>query len=197
MAVPEPALSPDELDRLERRLGESAFKGEAMRLDELQGLFCAVASSPDRIAPSKWLRLALGEEPDYESAEQMNDVVALLTRFQAQVARDLAADEPLSLILYHAAPGELPECADWCLGYLRGAALSVPDWRAAMGEEDFQELLGPMLALSGVARDEARENNRRWLSAREERELYSACRQDLPHAVKRISRYWRARRAER
>jgi yecA family protein len=190
------ALNRAELDRLETLLADAAFKNAAMRLDELQGLFCAVESGPERIPASRWLDAALGDEPDYASVEQMNEVAALLTRYCRQTAGELESGEPLSLLLYADDQTGAYDFAAWCMAYLRGAALSQGDWREAMGEEDFDELLGPMLALSGVSRAEAQEEGRRWLAADDEAALLDACRLDLPHAVKRVHRFWNERPAQ-
>ena len=49
-----------DLDRLEEWLDSAIFKDEAMQLDELQALICAVVSGPEVIPTSVWLTAALG-----------------------------------------------------------------------------------------------------------------------------------------
>ena len=45
-------LSDIELDRLEQLLEVEAFQGDAMRLDEIQAMLCAVVSSPVPVPPT-------------------------------------------------------------------------------------------------------------------------------------------------
>ena len=59
-------LSQEELDALETLLGSDAFHDDAMPLDALQGLFFALAAAPDPVLPSRWLPVALGEDPHTE-----------------------------------------------------------------------------------------------------------------------------------
>ena len=61
------ALSEQELDRLEFLLASPAHEGKAVPLDALQGLLCAVLSSPQAIAAEKWLPYALGDTPHHAS----------------------------------------------------------------------------------------------------------------------------------
>src|SRR5579872_7444268 len=55
MIQQERPLDTTELDRLEQLLISDVFHEQAMPLDMLQGLLCAVASAPDLIPPSRWL----------------------------------------------------------------------------------------------------------------------------------------------
>ena len=48
-------LSESELDRLEQLLEADIFEGDAMRLDEIQAMLCAVVSGPLPIPPAVWL----------------------------------------------------------------------------------------------------------------------------------------------
>ena len=89
MAQSERPLSTGELDQLEQLLVADLFREEAMPLDMLQGLFCAVASAPDLIPPSNWLPVALGEKPDYQSTEQAEEILDLVMRFYGQTIQEL------------------------------------------------------------------------------------------------------------
>ena len=78
MTQSERPLSTTELDRLEKLLVSDIFHEEAMPLDMLQGLLCAVASAPDIISPSNWLPVALGENPVYETPAQAEEILDLV-----------------------------------------------------------------------------------------------------------------------
>jgi len=81
-------LSTKELDRLEQLLISDVFHEEAMPLDMLQGLLCAVASAPDLIPPSRWLAVALGDNPEYETPQQAEEILDLVMRFYGRPCRN-------------------------------------------------------------------------------------------------------------
>ena len=64
-------LSDSELDHLEELLDADVFQGDAMRLDEIQAMLCAIVSGPVPIEPSVWLPEALGK-----GLESANDPVS-------------------------------------------------------------------------------------------------------------------------
>lgn len=186
-------LSEAELDRLDELLVSDIFKGQAMELDELQGFLCAVVSGPETILPSRWLPEVFGEEPEFESAEQAEEVMSLVMRLYNEVAATLQAQEPPLLILY---PGE--EDADeldftpWCFGYLHGSQIGDVDWFDAAGDdgEELSEFLGVFLMLNGVMKEDARERGEPWLPEEKEQELLAELREDLPFVVLDIYNYW-------
>jgi uncharacterized protein len=147
-------LNEQELD-LESLLREPAFEGKAVPLDALQGLICAVLSSPQEIGPDLWLPLALGDTPRYESDAQADEIESLLLRFHAGIAADLRSEDGISLILYPLEEGgEEYDYATWCAGYLDGVDLSDPHWTEASDDEEVSELLLPFLVLAGALEDD-------------------------------------------
>ena len=54
-------LNDSDLDRLEQVLEADVFQGDAMRLDEIQAILCAIVSGPIPVAPSVWLPDVLGK----------------------------------------------------------------------------------------------------------------------------------------
>jgi len=194
---PLPAFSEDQLDRLEELLDSPVFKDEAMQLDELQALLCAVVSGPEPIPPSVWLTAALGEAPAYESAEQASEVLSLVMGFYNNIADTLQRDEPWELILYPFAddPEEL-DFAAWADAYIYGTQLGS-DWYEFAGEgaEDLSELLQSMFLLNGMLREDAEKNHERWISAAEEKQAISRAQEELPELVSAIYDFWRIHRS--
>ena len=48
-------LADSDLDRLEQLLEADVFQGDAIRLDEIQAMLCAIVSGPVPVAPAVWL----------------------------------------------------------------------------------------------------------------------------------------------
>ncbi len=188
-----PPLSEPELEHLAALLGSEVFHGDAMWLDELQGFLCAVISGPQAVPPSVWLPVALGEAPAYENAEQCDELLSLVMRFNNDVACALQGDEGLALQLYRNENEDDDDYASWCCGYLEGTELMEVDWYEVGDPDEVDELLFPFMMLAGDPDEYMRESGQRSLSAREKDDLLEGCREDLADTVMQIYRYWRVR----
>jgi uncharacterized protein len=182
-------LSTAELDRLEQLLVSDIFHEEAMPLDMLQGLFCAVASAPDLIPPSSWLVVALGDNPDYETPEQAQEILDLVIRFYGQTVLDLDEGAGLTLYVFPDDDGE-EDLATWCEGYLEGVVLSEADWYEHGEPEEVEELLFPFILLSGRMREAAEEAQATVPSLEEEREMKRQASASLGDSVTAVYSYW-------
>jgi len=182
-------LSTAELDRLERLLVSDTFHEEAMPLDMLQGLFCAVGSAPDLIPPSSWLAVALGDHPVYETAEQAQEILDLVMRFYNQTLLELDSGTGITLYVLSDDEGE-DDFATWCEGYLEGVVLSETDWDELGEPEEVEELLFPFMLLSGRMREAAEEAGDTVPSLKEEREMRHKAADSLGDAVMAMHSYW-------
>lgn len=189
MAQQDRGLSTAELDRLEQLLASDVFHEEAMPLDMLQGLFCAVASAPDLIPPSRWLPVALGDNPDYETPEQAQEILGLLMRFYNQTIRELDDGRGITLYVFPDGEGE-DDLAIWCEGYLDGVALSETDWDEHGEPEEVDELLFPFMLLSGRMREAAEEAGDPVPSLDEEREMKRQASACFGDSVIAMYSYW-------
>jgi len=182
-------LSTAELDRLERLLVSDTFHEEAMPLDMLQGLFCAIGSAPDLIPPSSWLAVALGDNPVYETAEQAQEILDLVMRFYNQTLLELDSGTGITLYVFSDDEGE-DDFATWCEGYLEGVVLSETDWDELGEPEEVEELLFPFMLLSGRMREAAEEAGDTVPSLKEEREMRHKAADSLGDAVMAMHSYW-------
>jgi uncharacterized protein len=182
-------LSTPELDRLEQLLISDIFHEEAMPLDMLQGLFCAVASAPDLISPSSWLPVALGDNPDYASTEQAQEILGLVMRFYSQTVQALDDGHGITLYVFPAEDGE-DDLATWCEGYLEGVVLSETDWYEHGEPERVEELLFPFMLLSGRMREAADEAGDSMPSAEEEREMRNEAANSMGDSITAMYLYW-------
>lgn len=193
---PQP-LTEDDLDRLETLLETDVFKNEAMRLDEIQAMLCAVVSSPSTVLPSVWLPEALGPGLEGAAPEAVGETIELLMRLNNDIARQLMNDETVAPILY-----PLDEActtwdyAAWADAYVFGAGLA-DDWYDLAGKhaEDLSELLEPMFVLNGMLKEDAEKQGERWFSPAEEARLVADIEANLPVIVQSLYNFWRNRRS--
>ncbi|MBL8491105.1 MAG: UPF0149 family protein [Rhodocyclaceae bacterium] len=186
-------LTDAEMDGLESFLASDIFRGEAMRLDELQGLLCAVVSGPERVPPGTWMPVALGENPEFTDEAEAREFLDLLMRFHDQLAAGLAAGEDPTLVVYEAEEGEHPSgLTAWCDGYLVGTELSETDWVDAAGEhaEDMVELLEDFYLLEGSLKADALRSGGGWMTAAEEARLMDVAADGLATRILDIHRFW-------
>lgn len=184
-------LNESELDRLEMLLEDEAFQGEAMLLDEVQALFCALASGPEDVPESIWLPVVLA---DHELPADGAELVGLLQRFRQQIGNELATGAGVAPMLYPVEEdSEVLDFAAWADSYLYGTELTEPAWHEAAGQhaEDLGELLQPLFLLSGALKAEAEEHGQAWLSPGEESSAMAEAQENLCETLLEIYRFWR------
>ena len=188
------ALTDAEISHLEFLLASPGFAKQSMGLDEIQGFVCAVISGPERVVPEQWLAAVLGN-PEFESAAQAQDIKALIMRFHAEIAADLAAGESLGLVLNVAdssksASSNEYDYSAWCQAYLDGVEFSKVPWVEAGDDDEINDLLFPISLLAGEIDPKAL----RQIKPREMAELLQECREDLPMLAVDIYKYFQSLR---
>jgi uncharacterized protein len=151
-------LDDEELDRLDdflldRMDDETSDKIAAsdgdegiLGVSELDGFLTALVSGPNVIVPSRWLPAMWGvEEPVWESAEEFQEIFALIARHQNSIAATLLQEpeafEPM--FCEREVKGKKYLIVDeWCHGYMRGVALDARAWSASGA--DIEALLRPI-----------------------------------------------------
>lgn len=193
--MPITTMNTQELDRLEDLLASDVFKNEAMTLDILQGFLCAVISGPETLPPDLWMPLVLGEAPSYESADQADEVTALVMKFHDTVATALSGGEDFDLFLYgeEDAPEQL-DYAAWCEGYVYGSQIGEANWFDAAGEfaPDLSEKMEVFFLLSGMLKEDAQKHKEPWLNKKEEEKALANAAEEFPATIHDIYRFWRA-----
>ena len=181
-------LSENELNRLEDLLTAGVFKDQAMRLDELQGTFCALASGPGSVAPSVWLPAVLGCDEVADSDSLVAEAIDLLLRFYNETAAALADGEAPQLLFYPLAEdADDLDYAAWADGYLYGTELGDVEWDVAAGEhvDDLADLMEAFYFLVGAV-DEGP------LNASDLRARDRAV-EDIPDLLVAIHNFWRTK----
>lgn len=187
-------LTNAELDRLEELLESEVFEDEAMRLDEIQAMLCAVASGPREVLPEAWLPEALGK--GYAAGPEADETIALLLRLHDEIVAALAEGETVSPVLYPVEEdSDEYDYATWADAYVFGAGLSG-DWYEQAGKhaEDLSELLEPLFLLNGMLREDVEAAGERWFAPAEEARLVAETQEGLPDIVQDLHDFWQAKK---
>jgi uncharacterized protein len=190
-------LTESDFDRLEELLDADIF-AEAMRLDEIQAMLCAVVSGPEAVLPSVWLPEALGAGLEEAAGDpRVAETVELLMRLNNDIAAALLADDTISPILYPLDETcEEYDYAAWADTYVFGAGLGS-DWFELAGKraDDLSELLEPLFLLNGMLKEDVEKSGERWFPPAEEARLIADIQENLPVIVQTLYNFWRNRRA--
>jgi uncharacterized protein len=182
----------EELDRfLFERLPQMTDEDEhdlgLLGMSELDGFFTAIISGPETIPPSAWLPVLWGEnEPVWESAEGFEKIYQLLIRHYNDVVNSLIAPgfefEPV--FNENEVDGRpVLTVNEWCLGYMRGVALTAEAWDD--GGEELFDMLQPIILFSDEPGWDV-------LDTLEEEEI-SDLQMSIPGVAQDIHRFWLAR----
>lgn len=190
-------LNDTDLDRLEVLLDSPAFGGEAMRLDEIQAMLCAIVSGPEEIPADVWLAAALGENPAYEDEAQAAEVTDLLVRLCNDLTLALQEGRTIAPILYPV--DEACEDYDyeaWADAYVYGCGLGN-DWFEQAGKhaDDLSGLLEPMFLLNGMLKEDVEKHGEKWFSPAEEARVVAEAEDGLPAIVQALFDFWQSKRA--
>jgi len=183
-----PRLTEAELDRLEQFLNEPERPDDALPLDMAQGLLAAVASGPQPVPQDVWLAAIVGEDRKFADDAEEREITTLLERFAADTAQQLNEGEGFDFILYGEDDGE--ELGDWAEGYLLGVDLAEPRWDELAGEEDYDNILFPFLALTGDAKQMALEASEEWMDEGEEAKMLAEIRTNIASHLLDVRQFW-------
>ncbi len=189
-------LSDSDLDRLEQLLEADVFQEDAMRLDEIQAMLCAIVSGPVPVEPAVWLPEALGKGLESASDPLVVETIELLMRLNNDLAAALLEDDTISPILYPLdETGDEYDYLAWADTYIFGAGLAG-DWFELAGKhaDDLSELLEPMFLLNGMLKEDVEKAGERWFSPAEEARLVADIQENLPLIVQTLYNFWRNKR---
>ena len=144
---PDDALDEDELAWLDLALLRTVPGNRC--LEEADGLLTALAAGPVRATPGEYLPEILrasGEMSGFDSPEHKRQVIELLNRRYASIARDLANDVAPAAWVYDA--GFDVRGLFWARGYLHAMSLHKDAWAPLLRDPRLVDtLVMPLLAL--------------------------------------------------
>ena len=149
-AFPQPQpLTDPELDRLGDFLRQCKG-GNAMNLEELDGFFAALVAGPETVLPSEYYPQVFGgtmeETCEFDSLDQVNATLGLLSRHWNTIAGTLYADEVYLPLLLEDDKGVVA-ANDWARGFMRGVELRREAWADLIASEEHGGSILPMLML--------------------------------------------------
>jgi uncharacterized protein len=148
------SLNADERQQLQAFL--LTLPAGAMSIEELDGFFCGLQTSPDLVTSEVWLPLIWGQDAhdqaSFDNAEQAQTILRWVMRHWKAVAGDLLRgltqpDQPyLPLLL--GVPGDADHASRWAAGYVRAMRLSPDGWDQLLNDADNAGALAPVLWLA-------------------------------------------------
>jgi uncharacterized protein len=142
-------LSDAETEQLSYRLAQMA-NPNALSLEGVDGLFCALIASPESVLPSEYLPVIFGGEPEDSGAfadlEDANLTMSLLMRYWNSIIADLERESiHLPYIVEPGTDGILGRA--WARGFMRGTRLAPTGWDELWQEEnEGQVMMIPIVA---------------------------------------------------
>jgi uncharacterized protein len=184
MQIDQP-LSDQDLDRLDEFLMSDDTPEETMMLDELHGFLTALMCSPEVVLPSQWMPLVWGgEEPEFETTDQAQDIMGLIMRLNNDISGDLHGDGEFGPLFTERTLEDgstITMAQGWCEGFVRGMQLQPGAWR----DEALNEALMPIVILSETLEDPKIE------ALLDDAEAVQTMADTVPDAVVRIHSYLR------
>ena len=142
------ALNDDEISWLDGFFLSAQMPDTAMDLEAVDGFFTALIVGPETIMPSMYLPVIWGgdgEGPDYDSLEQAEFAMGLLTRHWNAITQRLRRDYPCMPLLANGTAW--PKGRHWAEGFSRGIGMCLEAWEPLANEETLAKLLVPIIAL--------------------------------------------------
>ncbi|WP_444907945.1 UPF0149 family protein [Microbulbifer sp. SSSA008] len=132
-----------DLDYIDKVLHKYGNDDSILDTCELDGFLTALVSGPEMIPPSRWFSALWGgpgNEPEWESEEEMERFIALLFQLMNSNAMVLTEDPEAFEALFHEANKEGEPSftfpGEWCFGYMR--AVDLGQWPSLPAELDTQ-----------------------------------------------------------
>ncbi len=134
------ALAPADFEFIEDILLKYGDDNSVLNLAELDGYFTALVSGPVPVDVAIWFPAIWGgENPAWESKEELGQFIELCTRHINSIAHQLATDAQAFQARFEQTEHQglpLTLAEEWCFGYIRGAAIS--EWPALPAEQAAQ-----------------------------------------------------------
>jgi len=133
------ALSDTEIEQLADRL-EANTDPEALTLEGVDGLFCALIASPRTVMLNEYLSTIFGaEENAFSDMEDANATMSLLIRHWNSIIADLEGESMHFPFVVEDPAGNLPG-REWAQGFLAGTRLARDGWKELFDSERERDL---------------------------------------------------------
>ena len=170
-------LTTVDLAQLDRFLRSTACGRQAMGLSYAHGFLSVVASGPEQLESSEWLRLMF-DEPVFESGEEGERVLGLALRLFVDIEKGLRgtlAFRPIFNYVDDSGGFRHVDAQAWCQGFVDGMGLFDELWTHAT-RIALQEPLGLIYQLANMPSQPD--------------QVYARLCDRLPGAMQAIYHYW-------
>jgi uncharacterized protein len=173
-----PALAQTDLLRLDQFLHSKACGLEAMGLTHAHGFLTAIASGPEALEPSEWLRLMF-DEPVFDSGEEAQEMPGLALRLYPDIEDSLREDGRFRPVLEYVrdARGTHVDAHVWCRGFIAAFSLFGERW-TRQSRRVLEQPLGLIFRLAQARGSHSPD--------------YARLCDALPRAAEAVRRYWRS-----
>jgi len=143
------ALSEAEIDQLAERL-ERIANPDALSLEGMDGLFCALIASPIHVPPSAYLPVILGGDLGhgefFKDIDDANVTVSMMIRYWNSIIEDMEKESVHPPYVFEVDSGQVPGRA-WARGFMLGVAFAPEDWDELFEDEEQGDLFAiPLVA---------------------------------------------------
>lgn len=171
-------------NRLATLLDTPSQEGLTMRSDEVQAFMLALLSGPDELNQEEWLPEILGDgEFSYEERLEVGELVLALA---IEWRQHLEEGRMPELWVYPDDNGD-DDWLVWCNAYLYALDVVPTDWFEAAGDDDFEDLFYPLMALAGLYDEDGADGSIITIDDKERVRLAA----ELPHTLQDIAAFWR------
>ncbi len=131
-------LSETEVDQLAARLSQIQ-NPDALTLEGVDGLFCALVASPENTLPSDYLPVILGGKAEdshaFADIDDANTTLSLLMRYWNSIVTDFNRESIHLPFVVEPGIDGIPGRA-WARGFMRGVRLAPTAWNKLLTNED-------------------------------------------------------------
>jgi len=118
----------------------------AMNIEMMDGFLTALICSPELVMPSTYMQYILGEEHEFETADQGQKFAELILRHWNSIVSQLEKSEFFYPVLLESEDGSMGN--DWAAGFLSGMHLGWDEWQEYLNDEEKSGVFVPVLLLA-------------------------------------------------
>jgi uncharacterized protein len=150
-------LSDAAIHFLDELLMSDTTPEDVLSIDELHGYLTAIVCCPVPVVPSEWLPgvWQTEEGPQFESAEQAQEIMSLIMRMHNDIADALRVGEEFGPLMLENTleSGETVVVAQgWCWGFMEGMRSQFEAWEPHL--DMINELVVPIAVLARLGDDD-------------------------------------------
>jgi uncharacterized protein len=122
------------------------------RIESIHGFMTAIICSPSLIKPSEWMGYIFedenGEEHDFKSEKTAKEIIEIIMSMYNDIAHNINETKFKPLLSIDKNEITPDDAKLWCKGFLEGLSLWDEDFKELIQDENFIDIIIPMLLLN-------------------------------------------------